>query len=56
MDKNNNYKILKVGEIPLVTGGISEKIIHQNPNDKEDYKELSPLQLGLQLETKLQLS
>ena len=46
MDKNNNYKILKVGEIPLVTGGISEKIIHQNPNDKEDYKELSALTVG----------
>ncbi len=46
MDKNNNYKILKVGEIPLVTGGISEKIIHQNPNDKEDYKELTTLTVG----------
>ena len=46
MDKNNNYKIFKVGEIPLVTGGISEKIIHQNPNDKEDYKELSTLTVG----------
>ena len=31
----------KVGEIPLVTGGISEKIIHKNPNDEKDYKELS---------------
>ena len=41
MDKNNNYKISKVGEIPLVTGGISEKIIHKNPNDEKDYKELS---------------
>ena len=46
MDKNNDYKISKVGEIPLVTGGISEKIIHQNPNDKEDYKELSALTVG----------
>ena len=46
MDKNNDYKISKVGEIPLVTGGISEKIIHQNPNDKEDYKELSTLTVG----------
>jgi hypothetical protein len=36
MDKKNNYRISKVGEIPLETGGISEKIIHQNPNDKED--------------------
>ena len=41
MDKKNNYKISKVGEIPLVTGGISEKIIHKNPNDEKDYKELS---------------
>ena len=46
MDKENNYKILKVGEIPLVTGGISEKIIHQNPNDKEDYKELTALTIS----------
>ena len=43
LDKNNNYKISQVGEIPLVTGGISEKIIHQNPNDEKDYKELSAL-------------
>ncbi len=46
MDKNDNYKIYKVGEIPLVTGGISKKIIHQNPNDKKDYKELSTLTVG----------
>ncbi len=46
MDKENNYKISKVGEIPLVTGGISKKIIHQNPNDKKDYKELATLTIG----------
>jgi hypothetical protein len=46
MDKKNNYRISKVGEIPLETGGISEKIIHQNPNDKEDYKELTTLTIG----------
>ena len=46
MDKKNNYRISKVGEIPLVTGGISEKIIHKNPNDKEDYKELTALTIG----------
>ena len=46
MDKKNNYRISKVGEIPLVTGGISEKIIHQNPNDKNDYKEVSTLTIG----------
>ena len=46
MDKKNNYKISKVGEIPLVTGGISEKIIHQNPNDEKDYKELSALTIS----------
>ena len=46
MDKENNYKISTVGEIPLVTGGISEKIIHQNPNDKDDYKELSALTIS----------
>ncbi len=46
MDKENNYRISKVGEIPLVTGGISEKIIHKNPNDEEDYKELNTLTIG----------
>ena len=46
MDKKNNYRISKVGEIPLETGGISEKIIHQNPNDKDDYKELTTLTIG----------
>ena len=46
MDKRNNYRISKVGEIPLVTGGISEKIIHKNPNDKKDYKELNALTIG----------
>jgi len=46
MDKKNNYKISKVGEIPLITGGISEKIIHKNPNDNKDYKELTALTIG----------
>ena len=46
MDKTNNYRISKVGEIPLATGGISKKIIHQNPNDKEDYQELRALTIG----------
>ena len=46
MDKNNNYRISKVGEIPLETGGISEKIIHQNPNDEKDYQELKTLTIG----------
>lgn len=46
MDKKNNYRISKVGEIPLITGGISEKIIHQNPNDKKDYQELKILTIG----------
>jgi hypothetical protein len=46
MDKKNNYRISKVGEIPLITGGISEKIIHQNPNDKKDYQELKTLTIG----------
>ena len=46
MDKKNNYRISKVGEIPLATGGVLEKIIHQNPNDEEDYKELNVLTIG----------
>lgn len=46
MDKKNNYRISKVGEIPLVTGSISGKIIHQNPNDKKDYQELKTLTIG----------
>jgi len=46
MDKKNNYRISKVGEIPLETGGISENIIHQNPNDDKDYQELKTLTIG----------
>jgi hypothetical protein len=46
MDKKNNYKISKIGEIPLVKSAITEKIIHQNPNDKDDYKEINTLTIG----------
>ncbi len=46
MDKKNNYKISKVGEIKLVKGAIAQKIIHQNPNDENDYKEINTLTIG----------
>ncbi|MDB9762734.1 DUF1929 domain-containing protein [Alphaproteobacteria bacterium] len=33
MEKNNNYSIKKVGEIPLVSGGITNNLIHNNANN-----------------------
>ena len=32
MDVNNNYRVSKTGEIPLVKGGISNVLEHSNPN------------------------
>ncbi len=37
MDVNNNYRVLKTGEIPLVKSGIAKTLEHSNPNF-EDYK------------------
>ncbi len=39
MDLNNNYRVLKTGEIPLVKGGISNILEHSNPNIKDDKKD-----------------
>jgi len=32
MDVNNNYRVMKTGEIPLVKSGISKVLEHSNPN------------------------
>jgi len=39
MDVNNNYRVLKTGEIPLVKSGISRILEHSNPNFKEYKKD-----------------
>jgi len=43
MDVNNNYRVMKTGEIPLVKSGISRVLEHSNPNfddHKKDYLKL----------------
>lgn len=43
MDVNNNYRVLKTGEIPLVKSGISKVLEHSNPNfdnHKKDHLKL----------------
>jgi len=43
MDVNNNYRVSKTGEIPLVKSGISKVLEHSNPNfddHKKDYLKL----------------
>ena len=43
MDVNNNYRVSKTGEIPLVKSGIAKILEHSNPNfddDKKDYLKL----------------
>ena len=43
MDLENNYRVSKTGEIPLVKGGISNVLEHSNPNmdhDKKDHMKL----------------
>jgi len=39
MDKNNNYRVLKTGQIPLVKSGISKILEHSNPNFDDDEKD-----------------
>ncbi len=39
MDVNNDYRVIKTGEIPLVKTGISNIVEHSNPNFKNDKKE-----------------
>ena len=40
MEKDKDYKISKVGEIPLVEGDVREVLKHENSNDPMDNKEL----------------
>ena len=43
MDVNNNYRVSKTGEIPLVKSGIAKTMEHSNPNfgdDKKDHLKL----------------
>ncbi len=43
MDVNNNYRIFKTGEIPLVKGGISKILEHSDPNLDNPNKEYQKL-------------
>ena len=45
MDVNSNYRVLKTGEIPLVTSGISKVLEHWNPNFSKDHKKKYNLKL-----------
>jgi hypothetical protein len=38
MDKSDDYRVRKTGEIPLVSGGIAKIIESVNPNSKKEYK------------------
>ena len=47
MDVNNNYRVFKTGEIPLVKSGISKVLEHSNPNfDDHKKKHLKLLTIG----------
>ncbi len=39
MDVNNNYRVMKTGEIPLVKSGISKILEHSNPNFDDHKKD-----------------
>jgi hypothetical protein len=39
MDVNNNYRVYKTGEIPLVKSGIQRTLVHSNPNFDDQKKE-----------------
>jgi len=39
MDVNNNYRVMKTGEIPLVKSGISKVLEHSNPNFDDHKKD-----------------
>ncbi len=39
MDVNNNYRVSKTGEIPLVKSGIAKTLEHSNPNFSDDKKD-----------------
>ena len=46
MDASNDYRIIKTGEIPLVTSGISKILKHSNPNSKDHESHLNLLTIG----------
>lgn len=47
MDTKNDYRVIKTGEIPLVSGGISGILEHDNPNlENEKKEELKLLTIG----------
>ena len=47
LDVNNNYRVMKTGEIPLVKSGISKVLEHSNPNfDHENIDHLKLLTIG----------
>ena len=47
MDTKNDYRVIKTGEIPLVSGGISGVLEHDNPNlENEKKEELKLLTIG----------
>ena len=39
MDKDNDYRVFKTGEIPLVKGGIAKTLKHENPNFSDDTRQ-----------------
>ena len=39
MDVNNNYRVLKTGEIPLVKSGVAKTLEHSNPNFDDHKKD-----------------
>ena len=39
MDVNNNYRVMKTGEIPIVKSGISKVLEHSNPNFDDHKKD-----------------
>tara|TARA_B110000503_G_scaffold118170_1_gene178836 strand:- start:432 stop:2318 length:1887 start_codon:yes stop_codon:yes gene_type:complete len=46
MDKSDDYRINRTGEIPLVKGGISKIYEEKNPNNPDDVKKLRLLTIG----------
>ena len=47
MDTKNDYRVIKTGEIPLASGGISGILEHDNPNlENEKKEELKLLTIG----------
>ena len=46
MEKNEEYRIIKTGEIPLETGGIKNLVKHIDPNNHDKNDELKILTVG----------